>query len=79
MATTRDRDSSLFEEVTQMTDLSELNRNVPAKPEPSSPGREKEEVHRRVERESMKAARRAGERENRDEKGNDEFKNIGPV
>lgn len=62
-----------------MTDLSELN-NTPAKPGAiPSEAEERERVHRRVEDEAMKAAKRAGDRENRDEKGNDEFKNIGPV
>jgi len=68
-----------------MTDLSELNNTsvkpaTPAKPAAGpSDEHERELAHRRMEEEAMKAAKRAGERENRDEKGNDEFKNIGPV
>lgn len=63
----------------EMTDLSEL-KNIPAKPAAGpSDEHEQELAHRRVQEEAMKAAKRAGERENRDEKGNDEFKNIGPV
>ena len=64
----------------EITDLSDLNKNTPATPTGTpSDEHEKELTHRRVEHEAMKAAKRAGERENRDEKGNDEFKNIGPV
>jgi hypothetical protein len=63
-----------------MTDLSDLNKNTPAKQsETVESQREAELAHRRMEREAMKGAKRAGEREHEDEKGNDEFKNIGPV
>lgn len=62
-----------------MTDLSELNRNPPAKPGAPLAEQEEDHAHRHMRQDAMKAARRAKEREKRDENGNDEFKNIGPV
>lgn len=62
----------------KLTDLSELNQNTPARQpvNPDSPA-EKEHMHRHAEDEAMKAARRAGEREKKDETG--PFSNIGPA
>ncbi len=63
-----------------MTDLGDLNKGIPAKQNDTvNSEHEAEMVHRRVERDAMKGAKRAGEREHEDEKGNDEFKNIGPA
>lgn len=62
-----------------MTDLRDLNKGTPAKPTGVPSGEhEKELAHRRMEQEAMKGAKRASEREKRDE-GNDEFSNVGPV
>jgi len=62
----------------ELTDLRDLN-NVPAKQNPPNAGDEEELRRRHLEHEAMRAAKRAEERENKDEQGNDEFKNIGPV
>ena len=62
-----------------LTDLSELNKNTPVRPGDPNTTDEEELRHHHAEQEAMRAAKRAGNRENRDEKGNDEFKNIGPV
>ena len=42
-------------------------------------GTEAETAHRRMEHNADKAAKRASERMKKDEAGNDEFSNIGPV
>jgi hypothetical protein len=61
-----------------MTDLSDLNKDTPAKQNDTvSPHTEEELAHRRVEREAMKGAKRAEERQHKDDSG--EFSNIGPV
>ncbi len=64
----------------ELTDLSDLNKDTPVK-QNDTRSSDEEALRRRhhLEQEAMKAAKRAGERENRDELGNDEFKNIGPV
>jgi hypothetical protein len=63
-----------------MTDLGDLNKDTPrAQNDTVDSQHEADLAHRRMEREAMKGAQRAGKREYEDEKGNDEFKNIGPV
>ena len=62
-----------------MADIHDLNENTPAKT-PAGSGTESgeaEQAHRRMEREAMKGAKRAEEREHKDDSG--EFSNIGPV
>ncbi len=63
----------------ELTDLSDLNKDTPVNQNDTRSSEDEEHRRRHLEQEAMKAAKRAGERENRDELGNDEFKNIGPV
>lgn len=42
-------------------------------------GTEAEEAHRRMEHNANRAANKANERMKKDEAGNDEFSNIGPI
>ncbi len=66
-----------------MAGVPDQTRNAPEnkldKNEPAVGGSEAEAAHRRVEHNADKAAKRAGERMQKDEAGNDEFSNIGPV
>lgn len=62
----------------KLTDLHELD-DVPAKQNPQNVGDEEALRRRHLEHEAMRAAKRAEQLENKDEAGNDEFSNIGPV
>ena len=66
-----------------MAGIPDLTKNEPAKrPSQDNPAvgtDEAEAAHRRVEHDAMNAAKRAKERMQKDEAGNDEFSNIGPV
>ena len=65
-----------------MAGIPDLDKNTPAKvPEKDvvKGGDEAEIAHRRMEHNADNAAKRAGERMKKDEAGNDEFSNIGPV
>jgi hypothetical protein len=61
----------------ELTDLKDLNKNVPAST-PRHDGSATEAEHGRVEREADKMADRARERQQKNEAGGD-FHNIGPA
>lgn len=63
-----------------MTDVFGAKEETLPKPQnDSNASSDAELAHRRMEDLANKAAKRAGERMKRDEAGNDEFSNIGPV
>jgi len=66
-----------------MAGIPDPDRNTPANQlddnEAITGGTEAEIAHRRMEHDAMNAAKRAGERMKKDEAGDDEFSNIGPV
>ncbi len=61
----------------ELTDLKDLNKNVPATP-PRHDGSTTEAEHSHMEREAGKMAERARERQQKNEAGG-EFHNIGPA
>jgi hypothetical protein len=62
-----------------MTDLRELNKDTPAagKNDPGSASDDAAQSHRRVERETDKAAERGKDRQQKNDSG--EFSNVGPA
>ena len=62
-----------------MTELSDLKKDTPAIPNDTVINEDEAKLtHRHLERDAMQGAKRAKERERKDE-ANDEFSNIGPA